>query len=63
MAANADSGGLVPSIKRAAEAAMLSKAGAFLGYLVALVAVGYLAGQLIALPLFIAVYFWRWGKY
>ena len=63
MATKAVSGGLVPAIKRAADAAMLSKSGAFLGYLVALIVVGYLVGQFVALPLFIAMYLWRWGGY
>ena len=59
----AESGGLVPAIRRAAEAAILNKAGAFLGYLVALIVVAYLVGQFVALPLFIALYLWRWGDY
>ncbi len=63
MAAKAETGGLLPTVKRAAAAAILDKAGAFLGYLVALVVVGYLVGQFIALALFIAMYLWRWGDY
>jgi putative tricarboxylic transport membrane protein len=61
--ATAEAGGLVPAIKRAAEVAILNKAGAFLGYLVCLIVVGYFVGQFIALPLFIAAYLWRWGGY
>jgi TctA family transporter len=63
LAAKKDSGGLGPLIRRAAEQAILVKAGAFLGYLAALVILAYLLGQFIALPLFIALYLWRWGGY
>ena len=35
----------------------------FIGYLLAVMAATIAAGQMIALPLFVAVYLWRWGKY
>ena len=43
--------------------AVLGKACMFFGYLIALLAVGYLFGQMVALPLFVAAYLWRWGGY
>ena len=43
--------------------AVLGRACIFFGYLIALLAVGYLFGQMVALPLFIATYLWRWGRY
>ncbi len=43
--------------------ALIGKAAAFFGYLVAMIACGYLFGQLVALPLFMAIYLWRWGGY
>ena len=45
------------------ENAVLGRACIFFGYLIALLAVGYLFGQMVALPLFIAAYLWRWGGY
>ena len=35
----------------------------FFGYLIALLAIAYLFGQMVALPLFVAAYLWRWGGY
>ena len=46
-----------------AQTAALGRATVFFGYLIALLAVGYLFGQMVALPLFIAAYLWRWGGY
>jgi uncharacterized membrane protein (UPF0136 family) len=35
----------------------------FIGYLLAMIAVTYIAGQLVALPLFVAAYLLTWGEY
>jgi preprotein translocase subunit SecG len=35
----------------------------FIGYILGLFAVTYIAGQQVALPLFVALYLWRWGGY
>ena len=35
----------------------------FFAYLAGMIVVGYLFGQMVALPLFIALYLWRWGEY
>ena len=47
----------------ASEKAILPKALQFFGYLICVVFMAYVVGQKIALPLFIAVYLWRWGRY
>ncbi len=46
-----------------AKRAILERAIIFFGYLAGLLAVGYLFGQMVALPLFIALYLRRWGGY
>ena len=46
-----------------AENAVLGRACVFFGYLTALLVVSYLFGQMVALPLFVAAYLWRWGGY
>lgn len=56
-------GGLAAAIGRAAEKAVLGKALAFFGYIVAILLVTLVLGQKIALPLFVGVYLWRWGGY
>lgn len=43
--------------------AELYKAGQFFGYLIAIVLLTLVIGQKVALPLFVAIYLWRWGEY
>ena len=61
--AHARAGGWRETFRSAAGEALLGPAMRFFGYLAALVAAAYLFGQMVALPLFIAVYLWRWGGY
>ncbi len=58
-----EAGGFRVVAKVDTENAVLGRASIFFGYLIALLAVGYLFGQMVALPLFIAAYLWRWGGY
>ena len=58
-----EAGGWIVSINRTAVRAMLPRTAAFFGYLLCLLVVGYLVGQMIALCLFIVVYLRRWGGY
>lgn len=51
------------TLQKAYESAWLAKAFPFFGYLTGIVVVTIVAGQKIALPLFIGVYLWRWGGY
>ena len=63
LAAKAAANGMIAAMKAAADQAILGKAGIFICYLIGVVAGGYLFGQMVALPLFIALYLWRWGGY
>ena len=58
-----EAGGIRVVAAGEAQDAVLGRASIFFGYLIALLAVGYLFGQMVALPLFIAAYLWRWGGY
>lgn len=49
--------------RSAAEKADLGASAGFIGVLLAIVGVTYLAGQLVALPLFVAAYLVAWGGY
>ena len=51
------------ALQKAYESAWLGKAIPFFGYLIGVIAVTIVAGQKIALPLFMAVYLFRWGGY
>jgi len=51
------------TFRKACESAWLAKAIPFFGYLIGIVVVTIVAGQKIALPLFMAVYLLRWGGY
>ena len=42
---------------------MLGKASVFFVYLLAMLLLSFVVGQLVAISLFIAVYLWRWGDY
>ena len=50
-------------LRRAFDDAWLAQALPFFGYLLAMLALTALVGQKIAMPLFIGVYLWRWGRY
>ncbi|MEE8093706.1 MAG: hypothetical protein V3T47_05655, partial [Gammaproteobacteria bacterium] len=56
-------GGWQQTLRKAYEDAWFAKAIPFFGYLVGIIVVTLVAGQKIALPLFIGVYLWRWGGY
>ena len=51
------------TLRKAYAEAWLAKAIPFFGYLIGIIVVTIVAGQKIALPLFIGVYLWRWGGY
>ena len=64
VAVRADAGGgLGQAWRAAAEKADLVPSTRFIGILLAIVGVTYLAGQLVALPLFVAAYLVAWGGY
>lgn len=64
VAVRADAGGgLGQAWRAAAEKADLVPSTRFIGILLAIVGVTYLAGQLVALPLFVAAYLMAWGGY
>ena len=56
-------GGWQITLQKAYEDAWLAKAIPFFGYLIGIILVTLVAGQKIALPLFIGIYLWRWGGY
>ena len=58
-----EAGGIRIVAAAEAQDAVLGRASIFFAYLIALLVVGYLFGQMVALPLFIAAYLWRWGGY
>lgn len=55
--------GLANAWRAAAEKADLVPSTRFIGVMLAIVGVTYLAGQLVALPLFVAAYVMAWGGY
>jgi hypothetical protein len=57
------SGGSAPAIAAARQTWDLSASRRFFGYLLAMLAITYVAGQLVSLPLFVAVYARRWGGF
>ena len=57
------SGGAALAIAAARQAWDLSASTGFFAYLLAMLATTYVAGQLVALPLFVAVYARRWGRF
>lgn len=58
-----DAGGLANAIRSALGQADFTPSLVFIGYLLAIIAVTYVAGQLVALPLFVFVYLLMWGRY
>lgn len=63
LGASAAAGGLATAFRSAAAKVELGPSATFLAYLLAVIAVTYIAGQLVALPLFVGLYLWRWGGY
>ncbi len=63
ISARRDAGNLWAAVVAASENAVLPRAVPFFGYLSAIVLVTLIAGQKVALPLFVGVYLWRWGGY
>jgi len=59
----ARSGGFQAAVSDALERSLIRGASRFFGYLIAVVIVAYLFGQMIALSLFIFAYLLRWGEY
>jgi len=59
----AHNGGFWAAASDALERAFIGGAVRFFGYLIGLIIVAYLFGQMIALSLFICVYLLRWGEY
>lgn len=55
--------GLGEALRASAEKADLVPSARFIGVMLAIVGVTYLAGQLVALPLFVAAYVVAWGGY
>ena len=58
-----ESGGLAPAIAVARQRWDIAASAKFFAYLLAIVGVTYVVGQLVALPLFVAFYARRWGKF
>lgn len=59
----AGAGGLGILVKQAGESAFLRQAGAFFGFLIAMMILSFVIGQIAAICLYIAAYLWRWGGY
>lgn len=59
----ADHNGVKGAMAAAFEKALFRDAGVFFGYLLAILLLTFLAGQIVALLAFIAIYLWRWGGY
>ena len=56
-------GGLAPAFSSASKQWELRASASFFAYLLAIMVTTYVAGQLVALPLFVAVYTRRWGNF
>lgn len=63
MKAVGDAGSLDSAIRSALGHADLTRSLMFLAYLLATIGVTYVAGQLVALPVFVIVYLLTWGRY
>jgi TctA family transporter len=51
------------ALSKAAERAMLGGASQFFGYLLAMLLLTFVIGQIASLCLFVSLYLWRWGGY
>jgi hypothetical protein len=58
-----ESAGYWPAIVAASRQWVLPASMRFFAYLLAIIAMTYVAGQLLALPLFVAIYARRWGGF
>jgi len=58
-----DTGGMAIAIRSAFARADFGPSLLFIGYLLAMIAITYIAGQLVAVPLFVAAYLLTWGRY
>jgi TctA family transporter len=56
-------GGFAPAWSTALKKAELPASMVFIGYLLAMFGLTYLAGQVVALPVFVAAYLMTWGSY
>ncbi len=58
-----DTGSMAITVRSALKQADFGRSLFFIGYLLAIIVVTYIAGQLVALPLFVATYLLTWGRY
>ena len=58
-----ESAGFAAALRAASEKAVLGRAGEFFAYLLAVLLLTLVVGQVVALVAFIAIYLWRWGGY
>jgi hypothetical protein len=58
-----ESGSLAAALACGSRRAVLDGAIAFFGYLLTMLLISFVVGQMAAICLFIAVYLWRWGGY
>ena len=56
-------GGITAAFREAWEKAVLGRSLKFLGYLLAMVLMTLVVGQIVAIAIFLATYLWRWGGY
>lgn len=56
-------GGFGASLAVASEKAVMDRAAVFFGYLLGIILLTLVVGQIVALVAFIAIYLWRWGGY
>jgi len=55
--------GFGPALAASLNKADFHRSASFIGYLIAILFASIVIGQQIALPLFVAIYLWRWGHY
>ena len=58
-----ESGGFLPTIVAASRQWELADSMKFFAYLLATIGIAYVAGQMLALPVFVAIYARRWGSF
>ena len=59
----AAAGNFLSAFKDATDKAVIDKAAKFFGYLLGVILLTLVAGQIVGLVTFVAVYLWRWGGY
>lgn len=62
-AAIARADNFVSAVRDASEKAVLGRSAVFFGYLLAIILITLVAGQIVGLCIFVATYLWRWGGY